>query len=185
MLLSTPSKIQPSPQLVQAYTQYKQLSESTVVDINSNETEVSIELLVKFDGINTNDYDERRHQTTPIVVVHIRAIISIASYEQSITSSEVVDKSDENRVLTLLASVSTTFPTTASSISGAARTKNSPVPSSPMYNTNNTLNNKYVVRVLNPKLDCSSHQGAMMAMMLDATTEQCSDTRMIDFGKFN
>lgn len=172
-LKTTPSMIQPPAQLVQAFTQYKQLtkwSKSTMVDVDTVTTNIKVELYTNLEG-GTIINEERRSQVTSFV--RIRAIISIVTSEPTMSALSISSEKDENILLLHLASVTTTFP------SGGTCNKNSTSPN----NTNGNLNKKYVVRILNPKLSRTTHQGAMMMMMLDATTEQCLDTTMIDFGK--
>lgn len=174
---------QPPSYLVQAYTQYKQLTrlaKSTTAEIDSVTTEINIELLTDLESaINSKDYDDRRNQV-PLALVRLRAIISMVSCEQTSSESLInTEDSDENKVLLSLASVTATFPSTNNVASSGSNSKNTTVPN----NSNGSLNKKYIVRILNPKLSRTTHQGAMMTMMLDAIAEQFLDTTMIDFGE--
>lgn len=175
-LKSTPSMMQPAPQLVQAFTQYKQLtkwSKSTMVDLDTVTTNIKVELYTNLEGDTiSKDYDDRRNQVNSCLV-RIRAIISVVSSEPTVSDLSITSDNDENKLLVHLASVTTNFP------SSGSFNKKSTSPN----NTNGSLNKKYVVRILNPKLSRTTHQGAMMIMMLDTTTEQCLDATMIDFGK--
>lgn len=182
-LKSTPTMAQPPPYLIQAYTQYKQLTKlakSTAAE-DTVSTEINIELFTDLDSaINAKDYDDRRNQM-PLPLVRLRAIISMVSCEKA--SSELLvntEDNDENKKLLSLASVTATFPSTNNAVTtSSSNIKNITVPG----NSNGNLNKKYIVRILNPKLSRTTHQGAMMAMMLDAIAEQFLDTTMIDFGE--
>lgn len=186
LLTSAPTKLQSSPQLIQAYTQYKKLTESALTDINTITTEIKVELLVTIDnGVNIKGNEDRRHQTISSAMAHMRAIISMISNTQAVLtlpkSSKNIDNNEYTKELLHLVSVTTTFPTTSSSIS-SSHNKNATTSDGTIYNSNSNLNNKYAVKVLNSKLDQTTHQGAMMAMMLDTATK-CLDTTMIDFGE--
>lgn len=163
-LKSTPTIVQPPPYLIQAYTQYKQLTrlaKSTTSEIDAVTTEINIQLFTDLESaINTKDYDDRRNPIS-LALVRLRAIISMVSYEQTSSQSLInIEGNNENKVLFSLASVTVTFPSTYNMSSGS-NNKNIIVPS----NSNGNLNKKYIVRILNPKLSRTTHQGAMMAMM--------------------
>lgn len=180
-LKSPPTMAQPPSYLVQAYTQYKQLTrlaKSTTAEIDSITTEINIELLTDLESaINTKNYDDRNQ--IPLALVRLRAIINMVSCEQTSSESLIItEDSDENKVLSL-ASVTATFPSTNNVVSGGSNNKNITIQS----NSSGSLNKKYITRILNPKLSRTTHQGAMMTMMLDAIAEQFLDTTMIDFGK--
>lgn len=170
---------QPLPQLIEAYTQYKQLmklSKSNTVETDSVVTDISIELLVELeDNIVAKEYEERRKQRMSTALVRMRVIISTIPNELTATPetmlTEATHQTDNNKVLHL-ASVNTTFPPPASS--GTNNMAN--------RSANNNLNKKYVVKILNPKFDNTTHQYDMMATMLDTTSEPILDTTMIDFG---
>lgn len=168
--------LQPPPQLVQAFNQYKQLikwSKSTMVDSDTITTDIKVELYTNLEGDTiTKDYEDQRSQVNTYLV-RIRAIISIVSSELTDSALSLTSENDENKLLMHLASVTTTFP------SGDFSNKNS----TSLNNTNGTLNKRYVVRILSPKLSRTTHQGSMMIMMLDTGTEQYLDTTMVDFGK--
>jgi len=175
--------VQPLPQLIQAYTQYKQLirlSTTTMGEIDTGTTDINVEIFVDLEGvINTKDYEDRRKQTMSPVLVRVRAIISMVSFEQTESHLQTftgIPNQNEAKKVLHLASVTTTFP----HISICENNSNKNAISS---NAISSLNKRYFVRILNSKLEPTTHQGAMMAMMLDASTEPCLDTAMIDFGE--
>lgn len=120
MSLKSPS---PPTQLVQAYTQFKQLSRSTMTEIDSVSTYIVVELSVDLDsGINILAVENHHNQKwTPSV--RVRAIISMKS-------TEITEEDDDN---VLLASVTANF------LSNDCSKKNS--------------NKKYSVQILNSKLN--------------------------------
>ncbi|XP_060847296.1 uncharacterized protein LOC132926892 [Rhopalosiphum padi] len=173
-LKSTPSMLQPPPQLVLAYTQYKQLtklSKLNMAELDNVTTDINVEIFVDLEN-GINNYDDRRNQITSSATVRMRAIISIVSSEQTVSATplttEATEYNNENKILQL-ASVTGIFLPTSN--------KNTTKPS----DNNATLNKKYVVRILSSKLCRSTPQGSMMSLMLNAITDQCLDTTMIDF----
>lgn len=181
-LKSTLPAVPTPPQLIQAYTQFKQLSKlskSTVAEVNSVSTDITVELLTDLeDGNQSINYEERRIQSVSSALVRIRAVIRMVSFNPIAAASNSPLPSmpahsyGDNKVLNL-ASVIATFAPSAATPGGIPSNGNS-----------SGLNKKYVVRILNPKLSRTTHQGSMMGMMLDAATEQCLDTTMIDFGEY-
>jgi hypothetical protein len=168
--------LQPPPQLVLAYTQYKQLtklSKLNMAELDNVTTDINVEIFVDLEN-GINNYDDRRNQITSSATVRMRAIISIVSSEQTVSATplttEATEYNNENKILQL-ASVTGIFLPTIN--------KNTTKPS----DNNATLNKKYVVRILSSKLSRSTPQGSMMSLMLNAITDQCLDTTMIDFGK--
>lgn len=149
------------------------LSKSNMVEMDNFVVDTSIELLVELeDNLIAKEYDDRRKQRISTALVRMRVIISITPNELTAAPeamlTEAPHTSDNNKVQHL-ASVNTTFPPPASS--GTNNTL-----------ANNNLNKKYVVKILSPKLDNTTHQYDMMATMLDTTSEPILDTTMIDFG---
>jgi len=166
--------IQPPPQLVLAYTQYKQLiklSKLNMAELDNVMTDINVEIFVDLEN-GINNYDDRRNQITSAATVRMRAIISIISSEQTVTplTPEATDCKNDNKVLQL-ASVTGIFQSTGN--------KNA----TKSGDANGTLNKKFVVRILSSKLSRITPQGAMMSMMLNAITDQCLDTTVIDFGE--
>lgn len=162
----------PLSQLIEAYTQYKQLmklSKSNTVEMDKVVTDTSVELLVELeDNLMAKEYKQRNST----VLVRMRVIISITPNELTAAPETMLTTAThtiDNNKVQHLASVNTTFPPPASS-----GTNNMPA--------NNNLNKKYVVKIINPKLDNTTHQYDMMATMLDTTSEPILDTTMIDFG---
>lgn len=171
-LKSTPSMIQPPPQLVLAYTQYKQLiklSKLNMAELDNVMTDINVEIFVDLEN-GINNYDDRRNQITSAATVRMRAIISMISSEQTVTplTPEATNCENDNKVLQL-ASVTGIFQSTGN--------KNA----TKSGDANATLNKKFVVRILSSKLSRITPQGAMMSMMLNAITDQCLDTTVIDF----
>ncbi|CAH1732220.1 unnamed protein product [Aphis gossypii] len=171
-LKSTPSMIQPPSQLVLAYTQYKQLiklSKLTMAELDNVMTDINVEIFVDLEN-GINNYDDRRNQITSAATVRMRAIISIISSEQTVTplTPEATDCKNDNKLLQL-ASVTGIFQSTGN--------KNA----TKSGDANATLNKKFVVRILSSKLSRITPQGAMMSMMLNAITDQCLDSTVIDF----
>jgi len=123
--------VSPSSQLVQAYTQFKQLSKSAVTEIDSVTTYIALELSVNL-GTTTNTLGYEHHFSPKYVhtpLVRLRAIISMNS-----VSTELV-KNDDYKID--LVSVTANF--------------SSNIISSGMLKKN--LNKKYAVQILNPKLN--------------------------------
>jgi len=122
MSLKSPS---PPTQLVQAYTQFKQLSRSAMTEIDSVTTYIGVELSVDLDsGVNILAVENHHSQKwTPSV--RMRAIISI-----KLVSTEITEQDDDN---VLLASVTANF------LSNDCSKKNS--------------NKKYSIQILNSKLN--------------------------------
>lgn len=176
-LKSTLSTIQPPPQLVQAYTQYKQLtrlSRLNMTAVDNITTDISVELFIDLEN-GTNNYDDWCNQTTLSATVRMRAIISIVSFEQTVSATpittEATDVNDDNKVLLQLASVTATFQPTNNKNATKAN------------DTSVCLNKKFVVRILSSKLARSTPQGAMMEMLLSTITDQGLDTTVMDFGE--
>lgn len=182
-LKSTPS-VQPTPQLTQAYTQYKQLaklSKPTIAESDTIATSISVEVLVELEGgVSAKEYEDRRKQGSPSILVHMRAVISMVPLEETASTSSTPETTNQDyfNKLLHLASITTTFP--HSTVSSAPSNKNPPTSSN---NTNNNLNKRYTVKILHPKLDNTTHQGTMMSTMLDAATEPFLDTSIFDFGE--
>lgn len=181
---STVPAVPTPPQLIQAYTQFKQLSKlskSTVPELDSITTHISVELLTDLEGGNQlRNYEERHIQSVSSALVRVRAVIRmvpfdpIAAASNSPLPSKTTHSYGDNKILNLASVIGTFSP---SAVTPAGTSCNS--------NSSGSINKKYVVRILNPKLSRTTHQGAMMGMMLDAATEQCLDTTMIDFGEHN
>lgn len=179
-LKSMPSMVQPPPQLIQAYTQYKQLiklSKSSMAKVDTTTPEISVELFVDLDNdIVIKDCDDRHNQTQSAFIC-ICAIISLGTYEPTASALPLTIKTTghlSDGKTTYLASVTATFPPTVIS-HGTCNTN-----TSTSSNANASLNNKYSVRILNPKL---SYKESMMSLMLDTITEQPFETTIIDFGE--
>lgn len=169
--------LNPPPQLVLAYTQYKQLtklSKLNMAEIGNVTTDISVELFIDLEN-GINNYDDRRNQITLAATVRMRAIISLVSSEQTTKTAplttEATDCKNDTKVISQLASVTGTFLPTGN--------KNATKPG----DTNVALNKKYIVRILSSKLSRTTPQGAMMAVMLNAITDQCFDTTMMDYGE--
>ncbi|XP_022180409.1 uncharacterized protein LOC111040715 isoform X1 [Myzus persicae] len=171
-LKSTPTMLHPPPHLVLAYTQYKQLtklSKLNMAEVGNVTNDISVELFIDLEN-GINNYDDRRNQITSSATVRMRAIISLISSEQTASiTTESTDCKDDTKILSQLASVTGIFLPTGN--------KNTTKPS----DTNVALNKKFVVRILSSKLSRTTPQGAMMAMMLNAITDQCFDTTMMDY----
>jgi len=166
--------LHPPPHLVQAYTQYKQLtklSKLNMAEVGNVTNNISVELFIDLEnGINNNE--DRRNQITWSATVRMRAIISLVSSKQTgSTTTEATDCVDDTKVVSQLASVTGIFSPTAN--------KNATKPG----DTNVPLNKKFVVRILSSKLCRTTPQGGMMAIMLKAIIDQCCDTTMMDYGE--
>lgn len=177
MSLKLVSSMQPPPQLLEAYTQYKQLvklSKSTSVeDVGTVTTAMCIELLVELeDSLIAKEYEDRRKQRISSGVVQMRVIISLVPTELT-TSSPILTDSAANQNLNYnsqnLAVVNTTFPLSVT----------------PGSNNKNSLKfskNKYVVKIVNPNIN-TTHQQDMVVSMLETVSEPSLDNTLIDFGK--
>jgi len=145
-----------------------------MTEVGNATTDISIELFIDLEN-GTNNYDDRRNQITLAATVRMRAIISLVSSEQTPSTApittEATDFKNDTKVLSQLASVTGAFSPTVN--------KNATKPS----DTNVALNKKFVVRILSSKLSRTTPQGAMMAVMLNAITDQCFDTTMMDYGE--
>lgn len=146
-----------------------------MVEMDAVVIDTSVELLVELeDNLIAKEYDDRRKQRISTALVRMRVIISITPNELTAAPeaalTEAAHTTETNKVQHL-ASVNTTFPPPASS--GTNNMANMPA---------NNLNKKYVVKIINPKFDNTTHQYDMMATMLDTTSEPILDTTMIDFG---
>jgi len=144
-----------------------------MTEVGNATTDINIELFIDLEN-GINNYDDRRNQITAAATVRMRAIISLVSSEQTASTApittEATDCKNDTKV-SQLASVTGTFPPTGN--------KNATKPG----DTNVALNKKFVVRILSSKLSRTTPQGAMMAIMLNAITEQCFDTTMMDYGE--
>ncbi|XP_025191034.1 uncharacterized protein LOC112591432 [Melanaphis sacchari] len=174
-LKSTPSMLQPPPQLVLAYTQYKQLtklSKLNMPELGNVITDINVDIFVDLEN-GINNYDDYRNQITPSATVRMRAIISMIPSEQTVSATslttETTDFSNNDRKVLQLASVTGVFLPTGN--------KNA----TKSNNTNATSNKKFVVRILSSKLCRTTPQGTMMSIMLNAITDQCLDSTVMDF----
>lgn len=172
-LKSVPSKLKSPPHFIQAYTQFKQLSKLsrsvlTEIDQVSN---ISIELLINVkNGIISNKHLD--FHSTSNSLVHLLVIISIISSEEKITHLSLTD----NNVLLHLASVTTTFLPNANSENNSHKNVN-------LSGNVKDKNNKFVLNILNSKLENTTYRGAKMLMMLDEYSGTSLNESMIDFGK--
>jgi len=132
----------PPVNLVQAYTQFKQLSKSAVIEIDMLTTYIGVELCVDLEtAFNTLGFENQNNQKRSVTPsVRMRAIISIKS---AITE---INKHDDYKVQ--LASVTVNF--LSNSTYGTFK-KNS--------------NKEYSIQILNPKLN-----SRMLSLALDSIT---------------
>jgi len=142
-----------------------------MAEVGNVTNDINVELFVDFEN-GIRNYDDRRNQITSSATVRMRAIISLVSSEQTASiTTESTDSKEDTKVLSQLASVTGIFLPIGN--------KNATNPG----DTNVALNKKFVVRILSSKLSRTTPQGAMMAMLLNAITDQCFDTTMMDYGK--
>jgi len=166
--------MQPPPQLIEAYTQYKQLvklsKSTTVEDVGTVTTAMCIELLVELeDSLTAKEYEDRRKQKISSGVVQMRVIISLEPTMSFPNSTESAANQNLNYNMLNLAVVNTTFPI---SVTPGSNNKNSPKFSK----------NKYVVRIINPNIN-TTHQQDMVVSMLETASDPVLDTTTVDFGK--
>jgi len=141
-----------------------------MAEVGNTTNNISVELYIDLEN-GINSIDDRRNQITWSATVRMRAIISLVSSEQTASTTEATDCKDDTKVFSQLASVTGIFPPTGN--------KNSTKPG----DTSNSLNKKFVVRILSSKLCRTTPQGAKMAMMLNAITDQCFDSTTMDYGE--
>lgn len=123
----------PPVQLVQAYTQFKQLSKSAMMDIDTITTFIAVELCVNLEtNVNTLGYENQNNQKRSTSSVRIHAVISIKS------ASTEINKHDNDKVQ--LVSVTGNF------VSNETFKKNS---------------NKYSIKILNSKLNLKMLSSAL------------------------
>lgn len=180
MSLKLVSSAQPSQQLIEAYTQYKQLvklSKSTKESVDyltsDRTTVLSVELLVELeDALIAKEYEDRRKQRISSGLVQMRVIISLQPIELAKTSPLSNASANQNLYdgMLNLAVVNTIY---SPQITPGSSNKNIP----------KLLKNKYDVKFINPNLINSTHQQDMIASMLENASESCLDTRMTDFGE--
>lgn len=169
--------LHPPPHLVLAYTQYKQLtklSKLNMTEIGNATTDINIELFIDLEN-GINNYDDRHNQITLAASVRMRAIIGLVSSEQTASTAPITTEAtyskNNTKVISQLVSVTGIFLPNVN--------KNATKPG----DTNADLNKKSVVRILSSKLSRTTPQGALMAIMLNAITDQCFDSTMMDYGE--
>lgn len=174
-LKAIPMKLKPPTHFIHAYTQFKQLtklSKSTITEIDTV-SNISIELLISVkSGINSNKYADVHNQSISNSIVNLLAIISIISPEEANPNLSITD----NNVLLHLTSVTTTFLPNANSENNSNKNLNSP-------GNIKDVNKKFVLNILNSKLENTTYRGAKMLMMLHEYSEPCLNASIIDFGK--